>query len=591
MCGIAGVVGRQPTREILSAMAKAMVHRGPDDEGIFLSPEAGLAFRRLAIVDLESGHQPMTNEDGSIQLVFNGEIYDHHLLRLELQARGHQFVTDHSDTEVLVHGWEEWREQLFPKLNGMFGLAIWDSNTRELILARDRYGIKPLYYAPLADGGVVFASEIKGILASGLVANEPSHSGILEYFSFQNLLQKQTMFKGIYQLEPATFGIWKDGRMNFQQFWDLSFTRSRKNNVTELAAEHRELLGKAISRQVVADVPVKSYLSGGIDSTAITIAAHQVDPQVTAYSCIFDLEGVGSDKTVDEREYSRLVAEHYSLNRVELELPQDTLQRCIRDYVYCMEDLRMGVGYPVYMIAQRVAADAKVVLSGTGGDEFHAGYVGRFAALGLNNLSSPVFSWRRLLSRIKHSVKQTMLGARNPNGKTSTEDSYRNILNFMAKPDELDSVFTDNFMREANGFDAGEVLDEFLSACPAMIGETRSSMSTPRPTWRDSWPSKTKYRWPIRWKRACRCWTTNLSTLCSMSRLMPCATGKPARFFFANPCGLGFRSKSTTNQRWASVRPILRGIAQPCGHGLKKRYRRNNVLSAACSNRNMSNAS
>ncbi len=202
--------------------------------------------------------------------------------------------------------------------------------------------------------------------------------GLLEYFSFQNLTEKQTLFAGVYQLEPGMHLVWKGGRFECRRYWDLSFPRSRRANGATLAEEHRSILTRAMRRQIAADVPVKTYLSGGIDSTAITVAAHQLDPKVTAYSCIFDLDGVGQDSRVDEREYSRLVAESYRMERVELLLPQDSLPQCLADYVHVMEDLRMGIGYPVYWIARRVAQDAKVVLSGTGGDEFHAGYVGRY---------------------------------------------------------------------------------------------------------------------------------------------------------------------------------------------------------------------
>jgi len=460
MCGIAGMVGVQPRPGQLSAMAKAMWRRGPDDEGIFQGDQVGLAFRRLAIVDIADGRQPMTNEDGKVTLVFNGEIYDHHLLREQLQKRGHHFATDHSDTEVLVHGWEEWGLDLFPKLNGMFGVAIWDQRTHSLTLARDRYGIKPVYYAPLPGGGLLFGSEIKAILASGLLETKPSATGLLEYFSFQNLTQKQTMFSGIYQLEPGTYLQWKAQRHQCRRYWDISFPRGRRQDQATLAEEHRDILTRAMRRQIAADVPVKTYLSGGIDSTAITIVAHQLDPKVTAYSCIFDLDGVGPDSQVDEREFSRLVAKTYGLERVELLLPQDSLTHCLADYVHVMEDLRMGIGYPVYCIARRVAQDAKVVLSGTGGDEFHAGYVGRYQnvanAAGLNN--APL-GWgpRSLKRRLGKWIR----------GTSSTDDAYRGMLRFMVKAGQFKEAFTPEFLRAAQGFDAAQVVDDFLASCPS----------------------------------------------------------------------------------------------------------------------------
>jgi len=464
MCGFAGVVGIKPNLEMLKAMADVIRHRGPDDEGYFLDGNAGLAFRRLSIVDLETGQQPMGNEDGRIQLVFNGEIYDHHLLRATLHRCGHVFSTDHADTEVLVHGWEEWGTDLFQKLNGMMAVAIWDRVEQRLVLARDRYGIKPLYYAPLPNNGLVFASEIKAIHASGLVPREPSPEGIYEYFAFQNIWREQTMFKSIYQLDPGVWLTWQDGKLTRSRYWDITFPRSRRGSLQTLAEEHREILGRVIRRQVAADVPISSYLSGGIDSTAITVAAYQVDPSVNAYSCIFDLGNVGEDAFVDEREFSRLVAKTYQLRRVEHILPQDSLIQCLDDYVWALEDLRMGMGYPVYLIAQRVAQDVKVVLSGTGGDEFHAGYVGRYQSVGLQGLSAPITPklWdflRKWVTKQNYQSDTAIAG--------KPELIYRGILNFLVKPAQAKEVLTPQFLHSANGYDPDQVMTDFLNRCPS----------------------------------------------------------------------------------------------------------------------------
>jgi asparagine synthase (glutamine-hydrolysing) len=458
MCGIAGVVGRAVDERVLRAMAAAMRHRGPDDMGLYQGPGIGLAFRRLAIVDLAGGRQPMGNEDGRVQVVFNGEIYDHEHLRRQLEARGHHFATDHSDTEVLVHGWEEWGHDLFPRLNGMFALALWDQAARRLVLARDRYGIKPLYYALLPGGGLAFASEVKALLASGLVPARPSPTGVLEYFAFQCLLRRQTMFAGIEQLEPANVLTWAGGAVTRRQYWDLTFPRSRRQPLPALAEEHRAILRRAIRRQLAADVPVHSYLSGGIDSTAITVAAHRLTTDLTAYSCIFDLEGVGDDRVADEREFSRLVARAAGLRRVELELRPDTLQSRLGEYVTALEDLRMGMGYPVYLIAKRVARDAKVVLSGTGGDEFHAGYVGRFQAVGAQVHDPRPTGWRRLLAW-RRPTPPPLTGP--------AKALYRTILNCLLAPAQWPEAFTPEFLRQAQGFDAGAVLDDFFSRCPS----------------------------------------------------------------------------------------------------------------------------
>jgi asparagine synthase (glutamine-hydrolysing) len=459
MCGIGGTAGLALDRSALESVADAMFHRGPDGNGSYVDPSgrASFAFRRLAIVDLVGGVQPMQSEDGRVHVVFNGEIYDHGALRVELESAGHRFRSDHSDTEVLVHGWEEWGPELFPRLNGMFATAVWDAREQHLVLARDRFGIKPLYYSALPDGGLVFASEIKALYRSGLVRPAPSAEGIREYFAFQNVWGRQTMFRDVSQLLPGELLEWQNGSISRRSFWTLSFPRSRRDPVSTLAEEHREILRRVVRRQIAADVPVMSYLSGGIDSTAITVAAHEVDPRVTAYSCLFDLDGVGEDRQVDEREFSRLVADTYDLRRVEEVVGPETLPETIRQYVRALEDLRMGMGYPVYAIAERVARDARVVLSGTGGDEFHGGYVGRYQALGLTGLRPPLgVRIRDVLGRI-----------RNGAGRSSPDAVYGRILNFLVPEEQSATAFTDGFLRETSGFDARDVVSDALARCPS----------------------------------------------------------------------------------------------------------------------------
>jgi asparagine synthase (glutamine-hydrolysing) len=439
----------------LERVATAMTHRGPDGTETYVDAQgrASLAFSRLAIVDLPGGRQPMENEDRTLRVVFNGEIYDHGLVRRELEGRGHRFRSDHSDTEVLVHGWEEWREQLFPKLNGMFALAIWDERHGRLVLARDRFGIKPLYYAVLDGGALVFASEVKAIFASGLLQAAPSALGVREYFAFQNVWGARTMFEGVSQLLPGELLVWEQGTAQRRRFWRLSFSRSRTDGLDTLAAEHREILRRVVRRQIAADVPVVSYLSGGIDSTAITVASHEVDRDVSAYSCVFDLDGVGDDKVVDEREFSQLVARSFGLRRVEHVVDPETLPETLGAYVRALEDLRMGMGYPVYAIAGRVAQDARVVLSGTGGDEFHGGYVGRYQELGLTDGLPARVRLRRFLASAL--------------GGGGTADAYRRILNFLVPDERSADVFTEDFLRATEPFSAAELVGDALAECPS----------------------------------------------------------------------------------------------------------------------------
>ena len=322
MCGIVGIlhrgrVGDAPARA--KRMADAIPHRGPDDEGFWSDGDVAFGFRRLAIVDLHSGHQPMSNEDGTVWVIFNGEIYNHVALRRELEAAGHRFATDHSDTEVLVHGYEQWGKGLLDRLNGMFAFGIWDQGRRRLMLGRDRLGIKPLYIAERGDGSLVFASEIRAIHASGLVEKAPDEGAVYAYFLQQNVWDGRSLFKGVRQLPPGQLMVDEPGRRTTRQFWDMRFDR-RKLPAKDAAAALREVLEGTIRRQMAADVPVMAYLSGGIDSSSLVAGAHRIDPTVRAYSCLFDLTGVGDDRIVDEREFSRAVAQDLGIEQFELEL-------------------------------------------------------------------------------------------------------------------------------------------------------------------------------------------------------------------------------------------------------------------------------
>jgi len=383
MCGIAGIlhwgqIVDAPQRT--PAMAASIRHRGPDDEGYWSDGNISLGFVRLSILDLPGGHQPMSNEDGTVWVVFNGEIYNHAELRSELVTLGHTFHTDHSDTEVLVHGWEAWGDQLPERLNGMFAFAIWDDRQECLFLARDRYGIKPLYLADTAAGGVLFGSEIRAIHGSGLVPRVASAGSILEYFTQQNLWGASTLFAGVSMFPAAHWERIERRSRTRRRYWDYAFARNSRLTPREAAEGHREILQRVVKRQIAADVPVASYLSGGIDSSAICAAAHQLDPSMRAYSCIFDLEGVGEDKIVDERAFSRSVAGFLDIEHVEMQLGQDALISSLAPTITALEDPRMGMSYENYRIAERVARDGKVVLSGTGGDELHGGYVYRYQA-------------------------------------------------------------------------------------------------------------------------------------------------------------------------------------------------------------------
>lgn len=400
----------------------------------------------------------MSNEDGNVWVIFNGEIYNHRELRRELEAAGHRFKTDHSDTEVLVHGWEQWGSQLFGRLNGMFACAIWDERHRELVLARDRFGVKPLYIAALPDGGLVFGSEVRCINACGLVPGGFDAAATLEYFSLMNNWNGRTPFKNIRLMQPATIERYCiDGRKQ-ESYWSLSFARDRAPPMAQVAGEFREILLGAIRRQLAADVPVMTYLSGGIDSSAITSGAHQIDSSVRAYSCIFDLDNVGADKFVDEREFSRAVAEYLGIDRVELMVPQQALSSYLGATVAAIEYPRMGMAYVNYLIAGRVAQDAKVVLSGTGGDEVTGGYVGRYAIVPRENLS--------LQQRVSRMVRR-MVSPRSGVNRNDPFAVFRSALNVPVAASDIQQAFTPEFLRATGGYDPLATINQAFAAAPS----------------------------------------------------------------------------------------------------------------------------
>lgn len=419
-------------------MADSIIHRGPDDEGFWNNEDVALGFRRLSIVDIEHGAQPMASADGSIQVVFNGEIYNHVELRRELESLGHVFQTHHSDTEVLVHGWRQWGTDLPGKLNGMFVFAIWDESQRSLFLGRDRYGIKPLYFARGANGELVFGSEVRALFASGLIRRAEDAQALSDYFGLMNFWHGRTPYKDVTLMEPGTWRLHTRDNVRTSKYWTFAYNRQSGRDASAAVEEFRDLLLGAVRRQVQADVPVMTYLSGGIDSSSVTAAAHAIDPNMRAYSCIFNLDGVGADAFVDEREFSRAVGEHLGIDRVELELPQDIMVRQIEHTIGALEYPRMGMAYVNDLIAERVSHDAKVVLSGMGGDEVTGGYVARY---GLVNRKAPP--------------------------GVDPFEVYRACLNVPISEAERQHAFTPEFLHETGNMGTLDIIADAIATAPA----------------------------------------------------------------------------------------------------------------------------
>lgn len=393
MCGIAGVLnlnGDPVASETLAAMAHSMAHRGPDDEGTYRAKGVGLAHRRLAIIDLSpAGHQPMFNEDETVAVVYSGELYNYRDLRPQLEAAGHRFRSQ-SDTEVLVHGWEEWGPACLDRYNGHFALAIWDAKAHRLFLARDRFGTKPLYY--LFDGKrLAFGSEVKAILSLGDVPRRVSAPALNEYFTFQNILTDLTLFEGV-RLLPAACSLSIDAapgaRPAQHQYWDYRIPSTPLSiSEDEAAEEVYRLFTQAVTRQLMSDVPLGCYLSGGMDSGSITAVARGRLGRLMSFTGGFDVSSAsGLELGFDEREKSEVLANLLKTEHYEMVMHAGDMEAVMPKLIWHLEDLRVGQSYPNYYMARLAGKFVKVVLSGAGGDELFGGYPWRYyRALGGEN--------------------------------------------------------------------------------------------------------------------------------------------------------------------------------------------------------------
>jgi asparagine synthase (glutamine-hydrolysing) len=384
MCGITGIFnvdGRPVSIQVLRRMTDVVQHRGPDGEGFWTNSFVGFGHRRLAIIDLSPlGHQPMQTADGSAVICYNGEIYNFHNLRIELEAKGHRFRS-RTDTEVLLYAYREWGPACVERLNGMFAFAIWDERHNRLFIARDRYGVKPLYYW-MHGNTFIFGSEIKSILQHPDVAVRVSLPALNEYFSFQNVLSDLTLFDGIRLLPAAstlTLTLGSAESMRIEQYWDFEFAEDRSLAEDECAHELRRRFEEAVTRQLVSDVEVGTYLSGGIDSAAVTCIAAGNFKNLKTFTGGFDLSSAsGLELAFDERERAEFLSNKYKTEHYEVVLKAGDMERVMPQLIWHLEDLRVGQSYPNYYVSRLASRFVKVVLSGAGGDELFAGYPWRY---------------------------------------------------------------------------------------------------------------------------------------------------------------------------------------------------------------------
>jgi asparagine synthase (glutamine-hydrolysing) len=440
MCGICGIaipkqLNRPVSGSLLIAMRDTLTHRGPDDAGLYLDDGVGLGHRRLSIVDLGGGHQPMANEDRRVWIVFNGEIYNHRDLRPELEERGHQYRTV-SDTETIIHLYEELGARAVERLSGMFAFAVWDSARRELLLARDRLGIKPLYYALAGDGSLYFASEIKALVETRAVAPEINYPALPDYLANHAPSGEETLFRGVNRLLPGHTLTWRDGRVEIRKYWDLSFSLNGHPALSDRGAVEQwtELFREAVRSHLMADVPLGVFLSGGIDSSAIAaVMSGMASGPIKTFSVGF------AEREANELEYARMVARAFNTDHHEVIVtPEDFFAILPRLIWHEDEPLGHLASAPLYFVSELAARHVKVVLTGEGSDELMAGYYRYWKTLYNLALGERYHGWA------PESLRRV---ARNGIDRLPDGSSLRRRLSqtFLARTPDVENLYLENF--------------------------------------------------------------------------------------------------------------------------------------------------
>ena len=449
MCGIAGLInlnGEPVSPFILKKMTDAIAHRGPDGEGQWIEGNVGIGHRRLAIIDPSpAGHQPMITGDHRYVLTYNGEIYNYCEIRTELEALGYWFKSQ-TDSEVVLNALAHWGPDALLKFNGMFGLAIWDRKEQTLLLARDRYGIKPLYYAKQCQF-FAFGSEQKAITAQPTFKRTLNKKALLEYFTFQNIFTDQTLLEDVHLLPAGHFAKLHatTGQWSQHQYWDYRFREpDHKADKQEYVEELDRLFKQAVNRQLVGDVEMGSYLSGGMDSGSITaIAAHQF-PYLKTFTCGFDLSSAsGIELGFDERTKAEAMSASFKTEHYEMVLKAGDMERCLPKLAWYLEEPRVGQSYPNFYAAKLASKFVKVVLSGTGGDELFGGYPWRYyRAANSQNFEHYIdqyyLYWQRLVDN--RQLKQMFTPVASEVSDVWTRDIFRDVFathdNVLDRPED-----------------------------------------------------------------------------------------------------------------------------------------------------------
>ena len=452
MCGIVGQINfdKSPVSPVvLKKMTDAIIHRGPDGEGHWIEESVGFGHRRLSIIDPSPlGRQPMVSRDQRYVLTYNGEIYNFRELRTELEAKGYGFRSQ-TDSEVVLYSLVEWGSDALLKFNGMFALAFWDRRHKQLLLARDRYGIKPLYYFQ-NEQKIVFGSEQKAILEQPAFDRKINKQALLEYFTFQNLFTNQTLLEGIYLLQPGHFATLDtvEGTkvLKHTMYWDYEFSEPVKTIPKEEYLEELDRLFKqAVNRQLVSDVELGSYLSGGMDSGSITAIASSNFPYLKTFTCGFDLSSAsGIELSFDEREKAEAMSAKFKTEHYEMVLKAGDMERCLPKLSWHLEEPRVGQSYPNFYASKLASKFVKVVLSGAGGDELFGGYPWRYyRGAKAKNFKEYVdeyyLYWHRLIPNTE--ISKVFAPIWKDVGDVWTRDIFENVFsthsNSLEKPEDF----------------------------------------------------------------------------------------------------------------------------------------------------------
>ena len=472
MCGISGVFSFDNNyvidQTLLQNMNNAQAHRGPNDQGYHIGAGIGLGHRRLSVIDLAGGHQPIYNEDDSVVVVFNGEIFNHHQIADTLKAKGHTFKTN-SDTETIVHAWEEWGVDCVHHFRGMFAFILWDDNKKELFVARDRLGIKPLHYSQLSDGSVIFGSELKVLRQHPLCSSTFNNEAIEDYLTFGYVPDPKTIFANVAKLEAGFYLHLKQGDKNQVispiQYWDLPWQGSQELTAQEVESELIERLKEAVDIRMEAEVPLGSFLSGGVDSGAIVAMMSQLsDAAVTTCSIGFDVPDF------NETEFAQLVADRYKTNHKVETISHEDFELIDQLTSIYDEPYADSSALPTYRVCELASKHVTVALSGDGGDELFAGYRRyrfhlaeqklrekiplsvRKPIFGFLGKIYPKLDWAPQFLRAKTTLQSLAM---------SSSEAYLNSMSKL-RSDERRSLYSDNFQQKLQDYSSSRVFSQAL---------------------------------------------------------------------------------------------------------------------------------